>query len=477
MDSLSSYTEPAREDGLGLGGFFRPRSVAVVGASRKAGSPGYNMVRNVLETGVGLAVYPINPSAEEILGVKCYPDISAIPDEVDLAVILVPAAMVVDVMRECAAKGVRNVLVISSGFAELGGRGAELQNEFSGIARSNGIRVLGPNCLGLCNVTDRLNITISESLRRMWPAVRPGNIAFVSQSGAFGVAFFISAMEKGIRFSKFCSIGNKADLDEVDLLRFLEGDSSTSTIMMYIEDIRRGRLFVETASRVTKSKPIVIAKIGRSVAGKRAVASHTGALAGTDKAYDAAFRKAGIIRAPSSHEMVGFAKALSMQPPLRGPRIGIVTNSGGISAELVDACEDRGLQVPELPSGTRTKLGEIVPPFCSTRNPIDLAAPDPRQSSWYIETASVLLESEDIDGVVLVMIGLGLSLAGPEIAARAHELRRHGKPIMALALSDSQVLNEMRIRLEDASIPVYEEAWTVAGCMSALLKYGEYLSK
>ncbi|MEM1749081.1 MAG: CoA-binding protein, partial [Sulfolobales archaeon] len=307
--------------------FFYPNSVAVVGASRDPSKVGYQLLYNLISKYKG-RVYPINPHVSEVLGLKAYPRITSVPDDIDLAVISVPASTVPSVMEDCSLKGVKNVIVISAGFKELGTvEGIEGERKIVEIAKKFGMRVIGPNCMGVYVPKIGLNTTFLNPDRMDFP--EHGNISFISQSGAFGIAVLDWAAMRGIGISKFVSLGNKCDVDESDMLDYLVGDEDTQVITMYIEGVEVGRRFIKSLKSTTPVKPVVILKAGRSEEGVRAIASHTGSLAGADIVYDAAFKQCGVLRAYGMDELFDMALSLSLQPPAQGMRVGILTVGGG----------------------------------------------------------------------------------------------------------------------------------------------------
>jgi len=303
--------------------FFTPRSVAVVGASRTPGKVGHDVAQNLLKGGFEGPLYPVNPKADEVLGLRCYPDLPSIGEPIDLAVVAIPAQGVPAVIEQCAEAGVEAVVVISAGFKESGPEGAELEKELVRRCREHGIRCIGPNCLGVISPPSGLNASFSAT---MPPS---GNIAFFSQSGALGTAVLDVFAGEGIGISRFVSYGNKADVDESDLIEALGEDERTDVILGYVESIDDGAKFMRVARRVTKKKPVLILKSGRTAAGARAASSHTGSLAGSDAAYEAAFKQCGVIRARSVTEFFDYVLAFSSQKPPRGAGVAIVTNAGG----------------------------------------------------------------------------------------------------------------------------------------------------
>ncbi|RUM88943.1 MAG: CoA-binding protein, partial [Thermodesulfatator sp.] len=324
--------------------FFSPRTVAVVGASRHPGKVGYDVVRNLLDYRFPGRIYPVNPKASEILGLQCYPRVTEIPEEVDLAVIAVPAAAVPSVLRDCAARGIQAAIILSAGFKEAGAEGARLEREIVSLAKETGIRLLGPNCLGVVDTYHRLNATFA--------ALKPrrGRIGFFSQSGALCLAVLEWARAEGVGLSRFVSLGNKSDVSEIECLQALAEDPHTEVILGYVEGIDEGRTFVEVARRISYQKPIVIFKGGLTAAGARAASSHTGSLAGMSEVARGAFQRAGIVVIENSDELFPAAEALSSLPPIKNNQVAILADGGGHATIAADLLTDLGVEIPELSS-------------------------------------------------------------------------------------------------------------------------------
>ncbi|HET8974998.1 MAG TPA: GNAT family N-acetyltransferase [Solirubrobacterales bacterium] len=379
--------------------FLEPRSVAVVGASRRRGTVGGELFHNMLDAGFDGVVYPVNPGAEVVQSVRAYPSVASLPDAVDVAVIAVPAADVVDAAKECAASGVPALVVISSGFAEVGPEGAELQKRLLAVCRGAGMRLIGPNCLGILNTGGeaRLNATFAP---RMPPA---GNVGFATQSGALGLALIDLATERALGVSSFASIGNRADVTANDLLEYWESDDRTEVALLYIESFSDPRRFSRLARRMGRRLPIVAVKSGRSTAGQRGTASHTGALlSASDVTVDALFEQSGVIRTDSLAELLDVASLLANQPLPTGPRVGIVTNAGGPGIMCADACEAAGLEVPPLPEAVQESLRSALAPEASLANPVDLIAT--ATAEHYRRAIAELAACEEIDALVVIFI-------------------------------------------------------------------------
>jgi acetate---CoA ligase (ADP-forming) len=411
-----------------LSPFFEPSSVAVVGASRRRGSIGGELFRNVLEADFQGAAYPVNRGGEPVAGVRGYGSISEIPDEVELAVICVPGPRVLEAAEEALEKGVRALCVISSGFAETGAAGAERQEQLLALVRSHGARLLGPNCLGIASSKPKLNATFAPR------ALPPGRIGFSSQSGALGLAL----LEQGagrLGFSAFVSIGNKADVSSNDLLEWWEDDPETDVVLLYLESFGNPRKFARLSRRVARRKPILALKAGATAAGAKAASSHTAALAGSEAAVDALFHQAGVLRARTLEELVDVAGLLSSQPLPRGRRVGVLTNAGGLGILCADACEAAGLELPELTQETRDALAEALPGDSSVANPVDMLGS--ATGATYERAIPPLLADPRLDALIVLFVPPVVAGA-PEVAGairRAVEAARSDKPVLAAVMS------------------------------------------
>ncbi len=391
--------------------FLRPRSVAVVGASPKRATVGGEILRNLRSYGFNGEVYPVNRRVRTIQGRRAYGSMAEVPEPVDLAVIAVPAGQVSAVARECGSAAARALLVISAGFAEVGAEGAGRQRELLEICREAGMRLIGPNCLGVLNTAAdvRLNATFAEQ------PPRPGAIGFLSQSGGLGIAIIEAASRMGLGLSSFVSIGNKADISGNDLLEYWEQDSDTRVLLLYLESFGNPRRFARIARRVSRAKPIVAVKSGRSPAGARASASHTGALLSTsDVTVDALFRQAGVIRTDTMQELFDVGALLSAQPVPAGSRVAIVTNAGGPGIMCADACQGAGLEVVELSQRVRERLAGFLAPEASLSNPVDMIATASPES--YRRTIEALVKERACDAIIVIFV--------PPLVTRVHDVAR-----------------------------------------------------
>ncbi|MEM2984533.1 MAG: CoA-binding protein [Candidatus Jordarchaeaceae archaeon] len=371
-----------------------PRSIAVIGASPDHLKIGTWILRNIYLLGYEGKLFPINPRYRgEICGLQTYSSIVEVPAEVDLAVIVVPNDRVLEVLGECAQKAVKVAILVSAGFAEFSDEGRELQNQIKSFAREKGLRLIGPNCLGVVNPAIGLNTTTMP----MMPSA--GTVGFISQSGGFAGQTFLTAKRINLGFSKIVNTGNEADLDTADFLEYFGEDPQTSVIMMFVESIKRGRRFLELAQKISRKKPILCLKVGRTERGIKAALSHTGNISGSHEIFRAAMRQAGVILPRNIEEMFEWAFALANQPLPQGKRIGIVTNSGGPGVALVDACLEQGLEVPELPPQVQKRLKEILAPNAITKNPVDLTFAS--DFGVYAKCVEIMFEEANIDGILI----------------------------------------------------------------------------
>jgi acetyl coenzyme A synthetase (ADP forming)-like protein len=379
--------------------FLAPRSVAVVGASRRRGTISGEILHNLVKGGFTGPLYPVNAQADVVQDLPAYRSVAQIPDPVDLAVVVVPAARVVEVARDCAAAGVRALLVISAGFAEAGEEGRLRQRELVAVCRSSGMRLVGPNCLGVLNTARQVSLNATFAAH----AALPGRIGFSSQSGGLGIAIIEAARRLGVGLSSFVSVGNKADLSSNDLLEYWEQDPDTDLALLYLESFGNPRKFARVARRFARKKPILAVKSGRSAAGARATSSHTGALlSASDVTVDALFHQAGVVRTDTLHELFDVAALLAKQPIPRGDRIAIITNGGGPGIICADACQANGVQVPELAPAVREQLEQLIPGAASLGNPVDLIAS--ASAADYANALRVLADTEAFDAILLIFV-------------------------------------------------------------------------
>jgi acetyl coenzyme A synthetase (ADP forming)-like protein len=409
---------------------LQPQSVAVIGAGRNPQSIGHAIVRNLIDAGFHGRVYPVNPNAGELLGLACLPSVEAIDGPVDLAVLAIPAAQCIEAVDVCGRKGVKGLVVITSGFAEVGADGAELQRELLLRAHRGGMRVVGPNCFGVINTAP--DVCLNATFASRAPA--HGGVAFASQSGALGIAVLEQSLTSGLGLSSFVSMGNKSDVSSNDLLRYWQQDGQTRAILLYLESFGNPRAFARVAPVVSRTTPIVVVKSGRSSAGTRAAASHTAALATPDTVVDALFRQAGVIRVDTLEELLDCGQLLANQPALEGHRLAVVGNAGGAAVLAADACEAAGLGVPEFDAATQAALRALAGPNAGVSNPVDLGAG--ATPELFEEALRIVLASPSIDGAVVILAPV--ATADPEeVAAAVVGIDAGTRPIVFVHLGDS----------------------------------------
>jgi acetyl coenzyme A synthetase (ADP forming)-like protein len=450
-----------------LGPIFSPKSIAVVGASRSPTKLGFEILQNILVNGYKGKVYPINPESPEILGIPALPSVMAVKGDIDLAIIVVPADFVPKVMTECAKKKVKGVIIISSGFGEVGEHGRQLELEVLDIAKKGGMRVIGPNTLGYKDPIDNLDAAF------VFGMPKPGEIALVSQSGALCVGMIYYANGEHIGLSRVISVGNKADVDDADLIDYLDQDKATKVIAMYIEGIKDGKKFLDSARRC--KKPIVAIKAGRTPAGSAAASTHTGSLSGSDVVYDSAFRQVHIQRAYEVGELFDFARALAYQPCSRGNRVGIVSNGGGAGIMIADWCESIGLNVPSLTKKTCDLLRPHLPSITTARNPLDVTG-DARFHRYHV-TGNIMLQDPNIDALIMACVHAGIARPREYVGAvikLVEENKQLRKPIVACWVGGpevDEVVQELRVK----NIPVYPSAMRAARAVKCLYDEGRRL--
>ncbi len=450
--------------------FFKPKSIAVVGASKNSTKIGHATLKNILISDYDCKVYPINPKEKEILGVKCYKTLNDVPGKIDLVMVSVPAKIVPQIMRECVQKKVENTIIISSGFSEIGDH--KLEDEIKKIAEKSNMRILGPNTMGYKNASDNLDASF------VFGVPRKGNLSLISQSGALGIGMIYLANNEYVGVSKIIGVGNKLDIDDDDLIDYFSTDPETKVIGLYIEAIKDGRAFMNSIKAC--DKPVLVVKAGRSAAGARATASHTGSMAGSDKIYGAAIRQAGGIRCRDLVELFDMARALAGQPPAQGNRIGIITNGGGLGILLTDACEANGLTIPKLSQKTYNKIDKILPDLIRPNNPVDLVG----DAGFYRYEASTraLLEDPNIDGVIVASVHGGYARPREFTGAILKMIRERKlheefkKPILGTWIGGKE-FEDLVLDLKAAGVPIYPSSWRTARAMTALYLEGERIKR
>jgi len=456
--------------------FFTPRSVAVIGASRRPDKVGFGVLKSLVEGGVfhrqGLegfkgAIYAVNPREQEILGVKCYRSVLEIEGPVDLAVVAVPPPVVSKVMEQCARKGIKAAIILTAGFQEAGKEGSRLQEDFMKTARAAGIRIIGPNCLGVFYPPNNLNASFGPTL----PTA--GSVAFFSQSGALVDSIIDWALKEQYGFSAVVSYGNKADVDVPDLLAWACRDPHTKAIALYLEGVRDGRYFLEMAREVSPNKPIVAMKAGRSPKGVKAISSHTGSLSGSYRVYQGVFRQAGVLAADNLTELLAISQALACQPTLAGRRIAIVTNGGGCGVMCADYCHEAGLELPDPPSEMIARLDQsgLMHSAWSRRNPFDLVGD--AGADRYRAVLEEIMKSDLYHGVIVIQTLQAVTdnLGDARVVVDLH--RRYGKPVLA-AFMGGVITQEGIGYLVENGIPNFFELKMAAWTMKALFEYGQW---
>jgi len=448
--------------------FFTPKSVAVIGASTDPTKLGYGVARNLLEGGFPGTVYLVNPKGGELLGHRLYPSVEALPETPDLAVILIPAPAVPPTLEACGRKGVPAAIIASGGFRETGEQGAALEAACVEIAQRHGIRLMGPNCIGLVDTHLPLDTTFLPP-----PGPPVGDIAFLTHSGALAAAVIDWSRGQGFGFSRLVSLGNQADVNETDMLPIVAADPHTRAITMYLESVAAGREFVHTAQQVAQEKPIVALKVGRTEAGQRAAASHTGALAGQERAFEAAFRRAGVLRAAGVEQMFQWAHTLATQPLPRGDRVLILTNAGGPGVTAADAIAAEGLRLASLTPQTQQLLKEILPPAASVHNPVDmLASASPEQ---YAQALRFGLDDPGVDMVMVILPPPPMFSAGAVARAMIPLIQTADKPVVVVPMGDPLVA-EAVAHLRAARVPEFRFPEEAASALGALHRRARWLA-
>ncbi len=432
----------------------------MVGVSREEGKVGHYIFDNLLAAGFAGPVFPVNPKASDVHGHVCYPDISSIPEPVDLAVVVVPAGAVNAVVEQCGARGTRAVVIISAGFKETGREGAALEREVLATAARHKIRILGPNCLGLISTSSNLNASFAPSMPGQ------GSIAFMSQSGALGTAVLDWAAGEGIGLSRFVSLGNKADVSEVDLVRAWSQDQDTAVVAAYLEAVTDGRAFVEAATALSAVKPVIALKAGGSDAGARAVSSHTGSLAGSEQAYEAAFRKAGVIRARSVQELFDFAVGFARQPLPAGPGLVILTNAGGPAILATDACERSGVGLASLEPETIAALRDALPPAAAFYNPVDVLGDAPPER--YEQAGEILSADPNVRSILVVLTPQAMTDAAGTARAVVRLSERSGIPVFASFMGKEAIAGAIPI-LRNGRVPQFDFPERAVATLGAML--------
>ncbi|MEE4357549.1 MAG: acetate--CoA ligase family protein [Desulfococcaceae bacterium] len=466
-----------------LDAIFCPQSVAVVGASTSPGKVGHDIFANILKGNFKGTLYPVNPKARSVLSVRCYPTVRDIPDPLDLAIIILPPRPAMQAVADSIEKGIKGVVIVSAGFREVGPEGREIEDRILAMCKEAGIRMIGPNCLGVINPLDDVSLNASFSIRMP----KPGNISFMSQSGALCTAVLDFAADKDFGFSKFISIGNKADVDELDLLRYFHQDMDTEVIMIYLEELRRGPEFIEAVKKITsgdRPTPVLVIKSGRTGAGAQAAASHTGALAGSEAVYDSIFEQSGIIRVDSINDLFDFAstfayKNFSTLGKFRrkipdGNRVAIVTNAGGPGIVATDMTVTSGLTLAKFNEETIETLASHLPAAASLHNPVDVIGD--AASDRYENALTAVIRDEGVDGALVILTPQSMTNALETAEAIARVTKRSHKPVLCCFMGIVDVSSGVKY-LQENGIPVFRFPESAARAFGTLYRYSQWMNR
>ena len=447
--------------------FFQPQGVVIIGASTSPEKLGYGVARNLVQSGYQGAIHFVSQKPGELFGHPIYTDLNQVPDPVELAILIVPPNATPKAIEECGQRGVKAAVIVASGFRESGAGGAALEGQCLEVARAHGIRLLGPNCIGIIDTHFPLDTTFLQP-----PVPTQGGIGFISHSGAFAASIVDWARNEGFGFSQIVSLGNQADVNETDMLPMLAGDPHTKVIVLYMESVSDGRRFVEVAREVTRRKPVIALKVGRFESGQKAAASHTGALAASDVAFNAAFEKAGILRADTTEQMFDWATALENCPLPRGKNIAILTNAGGPGVIAADSLEQNGLTLAQLDASTLQALSANLPSSAAIHNPVDMlasASPD-----TYANCLKILLEDSNVDAAMVILPPPPMFKAEVVAEKLIEVINQFDKPVV-VALLGSTLIEESAKTFQLSNVPTYPFPERAASALGALFKRAEYL--
>ncbi|MCD6586416.1 MAG: acetate--CoA ligase family protein [Desulfobacteraceae bacterium] len=456
-----------------LDAIFSPESVAVVGASSTPGKVGHDIFENILKGGFQGTLYPVNPKARSVLSVRCYKSMMDIPDPVDLAMIILPPRIALKTVDDCIKKGVKGIVIVSAGFKEVGGEGAKIEDEIANKCRDAGIRLIGPNCLGVINPSENVRLNASFSARMP----HKGNISFISQSGALCTAVLDFAADRGFGFSKFVSIGNKADVDELDLLRYYHKDPETNVIMIYMEELRFRPTFIEEVKEITsgdRPTPVLVIKSGKTAAGAAAAASHTGSLAGSEAVYNAIFDQSGILRVDTVDDLFDYAVAFSARKIPAGNRVAIITNAGGPGIIATDMTEMSGLQLAKFSADTDWNLHQFLPPTANFNNPIDVIGDATRER--YQNALETVIQDENVDCVLMILTPQSMTDAIGTAEAIVDTYNNSTKPIVCSFMGVVDVSAGVKY-LQENQVPVYRFPEDAARAMGKLYDATQWLGR
>ncbi len=463
--SSSSPSEMSRKN-TSLDAIFRPTSVAVVGASRRKHQIGHEIVANLINNGFTGPVYPVNPTAEVVHSIPCYPKVTDIPGVVDLAVLVVPAKFVIPAAKDCAKKGVRGIVCISAGFGEIGGEGNVLQAQLLELCQKHGIRLIGPNCMGVLNTADDFSMNATFA----YNTPMRGGAAFMSQSGALGEAILADAKDIGVGMSMFASLGNRADVSPADLLEYWEHDDDTRQILMYLESFGDPEHFMKIARRVSRKKPVVVVKSGRTSAGAKAAMSHTGSLAGSEAAADSLLSQCGVLRVDSMKDLFTLATAAQTEKLPKGKRVAIVTNAGGPAILATDACGAMDLDVVQLSDKTEAKIAAAIPAEASAHNPVDLIAS--ADAPRFDAVLKAVLADRSVDMVMAIFVSPVMIDAEAVAKVFARHANRSKKPIVSCLLGKERGFEAVDI-LSENGVPNYRFPEDAATALAGLAKLAD----
>ena len=455
-----------------LDAIFKPKTIAVVGASNKPGSIGNVIVNNLLRYEYKGKIFPVNPKADKIEWLQCYPSVSAIPEAIDLAIIVVPRNFVASALEECGQKGVKGVVTITAGFKEIGGEGKDKEQELIEIVKKYGMRMVGPNCYGVVN--SEADISLNCTFSKLNPP--RGGVAFMSQSGALGEVVIDYTSKLNIGFAQFASVGNKADISDIDILRYWKDDPGCEMILLYLENVENAQQFVKLAKEITHKKPVFAVKTGRSKAGAKAIGSHTGVLAGGDAATDAVFKQCGIIRTDSIDELFDAAMAFTHQPLLKGDRIAVITNAGGPGILATDAVEMLGLKMATFDPETIKYLRANLLPMAAVNNPIDVIASGGPDA--YAAAMEAVLTDKNVDGVICIFVPPILVDSNAVLGAIADKIKKHGnnKTVLACLMGSPDGVAGSDL-LSEINVPSYLFPESAARALKAMHDYHHWLNR
>jgi len=459
--------------------FFEPGSVAIIGASRTPGKGGYNIIENLLRLGYEGKIYPVNPEAKKILGLPVYPALKYTPKPPELALIVLPPSLVLPALQDCAARGVKAVIIESAGFSEMDEAGAQAEKKIAQIARQSGIRVMGPNSVGTINPSVHFDASFGRLNEIFLPNadIKPGSVSFVGQTGLF-TGVFLPLINSDLGISKIACLGNKCDIDESDLLEYLGDDPPTRVIAMYLESIKDGRRFLSLSRRIIREKPIIVLKSAITERGARASATHTGSMAGEERAYDAAFKQSGIIRVASFDQLWDTTKAFVHSPLPRGNRVAIINLAGSGCVTAVDACVRNELKIADLSPATTAKIKTVYPDWWRVRSPVDVwtAIEASGFEATYTTTTRAVLEDDGVDAVLVVMAAIDW-IPGKDIPSLFKDIKKEfpDKPfLIANPLGDREIYRRMCQGFQALGIPSYTSAEDAIVALAAQYQYQQY---